>query len=397
MAEFLPAVEGGGLQSILQAVDRTGVKCTYVLHNWDQIAYIREISEHRPRVLISLGREEDFTVYSFENFNRVAKELRSSLVAHIAEDRRSVEVTRKNFRRSTIQLLRDYGVLKSGTLLVHANHITRSEVAALEGLGLGVVLSVASAAAKRTGYPALKHLLAHNSHLCVGTDWGDVDVLNELRFISMLPVLFPHMPSISPASLIRMATINGAIALGLGDELGSIEPGKRADLICFSLDDIRVPWPAEDAGADQLAALVVAHLTSRDVKDVMVDGKFLVENGKILSCPETDSTAALRNLRKELLPRPAKSDRRGAEHPLKKGLVDPLPLVETEEHAEGFEEGFPVAGPHPVSSPPESPPPATKPAPTPPTPVKPKRDVRPGTLPELSKDVRREFGGDDDV
>jgi len=261
----------------------------------------------------------------------------------------------------------------------------------LDELGIAVVICAGSAVSKRSGYPSLKYLLQRKSCLCVGTDWGDVDLLKELRFLNQLPLLFPHMPSLSPTVLLRMATINGANALGRGDEIGSIEVGKSADMVFFSLNDVRVPWPLDDTQPDRLADIIVSHLTSRDISEVMIDGKFLVEAGKVVSSPEEESVAAMRKLRQELQsPHLAVEERRGANAAHKQPPADALPFAELEDNAEGFEEGFSP----PVT--PAAPLPETPSEKTNPVPDKIKREVRPGAPPELSKDVRRVFGEDED-
>jgi hypothetical protein len=207
----------------------------------------------------------------------------------------------------------------------------------------------------------------------------------EMQFLHQLPLLFPAIPRVSPVEILKMATIHGAATLGVDAETGSIESGKQADLTFFSLHTLRAPLPRDSAGAQELAGLLLDTLSSRDVSDVMIAGEFYVRKGQLLTMAEEDVSAGFRALRDRWFP--AVSPPPSPEE-LQRVKVLP-PVGETlREPPAGFEQGLPPIEPETMPSP------APQPAPPPPPPA---RDVRSTALPELSKDVRRVFGDDEEL
>lgn len=386
VGEFPPAVNDKGLIQILQAIERSDVKAVVALQNWDQIEQARDLGSARPPFMINLGREEDYTVYSFENLLRAAGELRIPVLAHAAEQREDADIVKRNFQKSLIAVLRDFGALRQNTLLVHLNHVPDEAVAFLNEASAPVAVCPRSAMMKQTGYPALRFLLAQRRRPCLGTDWGDVDMIAEMQFLHHLPLLFPGIPRVPPVEIVKMGTIYGAAALGRGGETGSIEVGKRADLTFFTLHTLRTPLPRDTAGAGELADLLLDSLSSRDVSDVMIGGEFYLARGEILTMSEEDVAAGFRAMRERwfpaALPPPSPEE-------LQRSKTVALVTERPDESSQGFEEGLPATEP-PAASP--SVPVVSLPAPTPPP-----RGTRTAALPELSKDVRRVFGDEEEA
>jgi cytosine/adenosine deaminase-related metal-dependent hydrolase len=105
-----------------------------------------------------------------------------------------------------------------------------------------------------------------------------LDIFHELRLAALI-----HLPRVGPTgfsalSALELATVNGAKALGLESEVGSIEVGKRADLTCIELS----PTNATPVSNDPVATLVYC-AQSKDVRHVMVDGRMVVKDRRVLS------------------------------------------------------------------------------------------------------------------
>jgi 5-methylthioadenosine/S-adenosylhomocysteine deaminase len=394
VGEFPPMVDGRGLSTLLQAMKRTDVKSVVALQNWDQIDEARNIPPDRQRFALSIGPEAEFTVYTFQSLTRAAKEQNLPLIAHIAEQKEDVEAVKRNFQKETVSLLRDFKVLAPPTTLVHLNHVGEEEVSLVADSGCALVLCARSAAMKRTGYPSLRHMSSHAMRLCIGTDWCSVDMLEEMRFLNMLPLMFAGMPNLTPLEILTMATINGAYALGLGDETGSISQGKKADLVFFDLGLLHVDLLDENPTADAMASFLLNHLSVRDITDVMVDGTFRVMDGRALTMPEEEIMAGYRKtVEKFLLIGTAPPVSSGM--PRSRSEMPPkiIPFVASDRvvrEADSFEEGFTAVEKPDVSK--ESPPPAPKAVPPPN-----RSQDRNVVKPELSKNVRKVFGEDDDL
>jgi hypothetical protein len=131
-------------------------------------------------------------------------------------------------------------------------------------------------------------------------------MLEELKLLSSLPMMASGVRQFRPLELVRMATINGAHVLGLADETGSLEVGKRADLVMFSLENMLLPFAAETSGADVLAETIIDRMDGGRIADVMVDGEFRIRNhvpvGVDLGAIESDVRALIQRTSPQGIP-----------------------------------------------------------------------------------------------
>jgi hypothetical protein len=147
-----------------------------------------------------------------------------------------------------------------------------------------------------------------------------------------------------------MGTINGAHALGLSHEIGSIEPEKKADLTFYSLQDMRLPIIPEFAEAESLSSLLINHLTSRDVSEVMIDGEFYLAKREVMTMAEEEIIEGFRSTYSKFYQEDARkvslppiSEREGAvPRPVPKILPFTPAGRTSQPPEEGFESGFRV-------------------------------------------------------
>jgi 5-methylthioadenosine/S-adenosylhomocysteine deaminase len=141
-----------------------------------------------------------------------------------------------------------------------------------------------------SGIAPIADMLAAGVRIGIGTDGAasnnDLDLWEEMRLAAFLQKVEQMNPEVlSAETVLRMATSGGATAIGLGDTIGSLEVGKRADLIQVAFDDVH-HVPTYD---------VVSHLVyvndEQDVASTIVDGKVLMREGEILTI-DTDRVAA---------------------------------------------------------------------------------------------------------
>lgn len=353
VSEYALPFDEHGFAQMLHAIERTEVKTCVALQNWDQISGAGRLSNGRHRFFVNVGKEDEFTVYSFENLLRAARDLNVPLLAHVAEQRVNAENVRRTFQKGILAVLKDFGVVQPETVFVHLNHMSSQEAEALAEAGATVIVCARSAALKRTGYPLLRHLTRERIRLAVGTDWANTDMLEELKFLLHLHLLIPDVPQLSPLQLLRMGTINGAHALGLSQDIGSIEVGKKADLTFYSLGDLRLPPIPEDANAETLSSLLVNHMTNRDVSDVMINGEFYVARGEVMTMAEEEILEGYRAASSQLFDSTAKAGPPASASGVKSPLPGPAPKVLpfsrdgrlSLHKGEGFESGFRVAEP----------------------------------------------------
>jgi len=176
-------------------------------------------------------------------------------------------------------------VLGPNVLAAHGVWVSNEDIALLKTRGVSVSHNPESNMKLASGTaPVVKYLNAGIT-VGLGTDGAasnnDLDMFEAMRFAALLHKLQNNDPKATPAPVVlEMATRLGAQALGLGKQIGSLEVGKHADLITLSLDRAR-----ETPMYDPVSHIVyVAH--GDDVRTVMVNGKFLMRDRKVLTLDE---------------------------------------------------------------------------------------------------------------
>jgi 5-methylthioadenosine/S-adenosylhomocysteine deaminase len=194
---------------------------------------------------------------------------------HLAQSRVEVERVRARTGRSPAQVLADAGLLHSRALCGHCIHVEEKDIALLARAGTHVVHIAKNNAASGRLAPTPR-LRAAGVNIGLATDTQHADMVELMRWALVTARVQEGAVSDDwqPRHVFEMATLNGARALGLEPDLGSVRSGKKADLVVF---DFRRPHltPAPDP----LGCLVHgAH--GRDVEIVLVDGRIVVENGQ---------------------------------------------------------------------------------------------------------------------
>ncbi|MGH9256917.1 MAG: amidohydrolase family protein, partial [Vicinamibacterales bacterium] len=185
------------------------------------------------------------------------------------------------------------GFLGAGVLAAHAVWVSDPEVAILRARGVGVSHNPESNMKLASGAAPVPAYLKAGAALGLGTDGAasnnDLDMFEAMRMASLLHKLQTGDPrAVSARTALEMATIGGARALGMAAQIGSLEPGKRADLIVVGMMTAR-QTPMYDP---------VSHLvyTTRgdDVRTTVVGGKVLMRDRKVLTLDEASVLADAR-------------------------------------------------------------------------------------------------------
>jgi cytosine/adenosine deaminase-related metal-dependent hydrolase len=168
-------------------------------------------------------------------------------------------------RKTPIQYLDSIAFLENATL-IGCNHLAENDLEAIARNRARVVHSPRSNARLKLGYPPLKKLRDLGVPVALGTDGTgalySLSLWDEMRFVRNH---YPEAEQPSPDDLLRMATLEGAKALGLWNRIGSIERGKEADLIAVRL--------AGDASPANLIPSLIETTTDREIAAVFVEGK----------------------------------------------------------------------------------------------------------------------------
>lgn len=204
---------------------------------------------------------------------------RGALVhTHAAENREERRLVRRAKGRSDVAHLERLGIAGPRAVLAHGVHLTDAEMRRMSRLGTRVAHCPSANLKLGSGIARVPEMLAAGIEVGLGADGApcnnDLDALREARLASLLAKARVGPESLPAALALELLTIRGARVLGLDREIGSLEVGKRADLVVLRTDTVHAA-PALDPVATVLYASVAA-----DVRHVVCDGRILLRDGE---------------------------------------------------------------------------------------------------------------------
>ncbi|MEW6092788.1 MAG: amidohydrolase family protein [Chloroflexota bacterium] len=227
---------------------------------------------------------------------QLAAEFNVPLHTHLAETALEVDTMRRENGMPVIPYVKKQGLFDAKVLAAHCVHIDEGEMRTLLHAGAGVAHNPSSNLKLASGFAPVPKMLSLGLNVGIGTDGpasnNDLDMFEEVRLAAFVAKAVSNDPTSVPAAqALAMATRLGARALHLGPVTGSLEPGKRADLI---LVDISSPHssPRFRRDPDNACAQLVYAGKAADVSDVMVNGKWLMVDRELLTLNEAEMTAA---------------------------------------------------------------------------------------------------------
>jgi cytosine/adenosine deaminase-related metal-dependent hydrolase len=288
------------LPASFEAMKRAELKGFIGLHNGDQIEKIRQLQNASIRFAVTISGEDELTTYSLQTALRSVDDLKIPMMINLGETRRAQETLKKNFRRTTFQLLNEYHIFDLKVQLSHLSLLEGDDAEILAAAKIPIILSPHSALLKEVDIPPIGDLMERGVPIALGTDWGSLDPFLNIR--SLVSIARNQNRSIpGPFELLAMCTKNGARALSLQEELGTIEPGKKADITFIDVSDTRRGFALSTAHNANLLNSVLLECSSSDVSDVMINGNFYVRNGTLLTYSDEDLLAEGNRLLKKLL------------------------------------------------------------------------------------------------
>jgi len=273
--EVPPALQEQTLESIAESIA--------LLDEWHGKANGRIRYCFAPRFAISCTRE------LLEKVAELARERGVMVHTHASENRTECELVQEESGLRNIAYLDSVGITGRHVALAHCVHLSVDEIETLKTTGTNVVHCPSSNLKLASGIAPVAKLLEEGIPVSLGADGAPcnnrLDMFTEMRTAALLQKVL-HGPEVLPASrVLRMATIDGAKALGLDAELGSIEVGKRADLSVVRLDRLHTT-PARDV----VSALVYS-AEADDVDTVIIDGQLVMRDRKLLTIDEIETIA----------------------------------------------------------------------------------------------------------
>jgi 5-methylthioadenosine/S-adenosylhomocysteine deaminase len=223
---------------------------------------------------------------------QLAKEFDVPLHTHLAETAFEVENMRNDQGIPVIPYVKKQGLFEAKVIAAHCVHVDTGEIRTLVHAHAGVAHNPSSNLKLASGFAPVVKMLETGVNVGIGTDGpasnNDLDMFEEVRLAAFIAKAVTNDPTSLPASqALLMATRLGAQALHIGHLTGSIETGKRADLILVDVSPVHNA-PSFQRGADNKYAQIVYASKSTDVSDVMVNGKWLMRDRQLLTLNERE-------------------------------------------------------------------------------------------------------------
>jgi 5-methylthioadenosine/S-adenosylhomocysteine deaminase len=214
-----------------------------------------------------------------------SKRTNAPIVIHVAETRKEIEDITRDHGASPFDYLARIGFLSDRVIAAHGVHVTDEEIALIKRFGVGVVHNPQSNMKLASGVAPVPQYLRADVALGLGTDGAasnnDLSMWEEMDTAAKLHKVATFDPKVVTAlEAVEMATVRGARALHMEREIGSIEEGKRADLIVVDMDDLnQVP-------VYNVYSQLVYATKAADVRMVIVEGRVLMRDRKLLTLDE---------------------------------------------------------------------------------------------------------------
>jgi 5-methylthioadenosine/S-adenosylhomocysteine deaminase len=220
----------------------------------------------------------------------LALEFDVPLHTHLAETYGEVEDWREKYDMPVIPWVKKQGLFEAKVIAAHCVHIDEGVMHTLQHANAGVAHNPSSNLKLASGFAPVTEMLETGLNVGVGTDGpasnNDLDIFDDMRLASFIAKAVTSDPTVLPArQAFTMATRMGAAAIHMDHIIGSLEPGKKADVVVLDLNRTH-SLPRFDRDPDAIYSRLVYSAKSTDVTDVMVAGRWLMTGGQLLTVDE---------------------------------------------------------------------------------------------------------------
>ena len=247
----------------------------------------RDAARDCDRLSFMLGPHAPYTCD--EGYMRIvseeAKKNHMRIHVHLSESESEIQQIKEKYGCSPIEMAERNGLFEVPAIAAHCVQITETDMEILKAKGVSVVTNPASNMKLGNGFAPVPEMLEKGINVCIGTDGAasnnSLNLFHEMSLLALIHKGVKKTPQcISAAQNFRIATINGAKALGLSEEIGSLEVGKKADIAILNLNT-----PSLTPRNNLLAGLSYS-ANGSEVETVIIDGKITMENRRVLTMDE---------------------------------------------------------------------------------------------------------------
>jgi 5-methylthioadenosine/S-adenosylhomocysteine deaminase len=203
---------------------------------------------------------------------------------HASENKSEIEEVRKKYCMDNIEYFSSISVLNEKTILAHCVHITDNEINILKKSDARVAHCPSSNLKLGSGIAGIPKFIREGIKVSLGADGAscnnNLSMFSEMKLAALIQKPIYNSKTMDAKTVFRLATIDGARVLNMGNEIGSVEIGKKADLVLIDLD---TPLASMSEEENSVYSDLVYSCSRGNVKDVMIDGEWVVKNGESLN------------------------------------------------------------------------------------------------------------------
>lgn len=237
---------------------------------------------------------------TLEKCAQIAAETGILLHMHLSETKSEVEQCVQDYGLKPVFYLKDIGILDLPAVYAHGVWMDEEEIELLSEVPASIAICTESNLKLASGILPLATYKKYGVNLCFATDGvasnNNLDILSEMDVTAKLHKVMNKDPAFLPAvDIVKMATCDAAKALGISRKRGSLEVGKDADICILNLSEL------ESQPLYNPYSHIVYAMTSRNVRDVIVNGKIMLENGRLTQVDESALIATAKEQKEYIL------------------------------------------------------------------------------------------------
>ncbi len=257
------------------------------------LAFIEEWQHRQPnRIYTWFGPHAPYSNHpeTYQKIAQLAEAYDVGFHTHICETEDEVRQIREKYGKSPVFLLEEIGALSPRLSVAHGVHLDPDDIQLLAERGVGVIHNPTSNMKLASGVAPVPDLMAAGVKVGLGTDSNlsnnNLDMFEEMRLAAFLHKLTRKDPSILPCEqVLCMATMGSAACLGMDDQIGSLEMGKKADIIIVDLHQPHL-YPLFPEPNTNIIEQLVYSASAADVITTIVEGKVLMHQRQVLTLDE---------------------------------------------------------------------------------------------------------------
>lgn len=300
-----------GMNKTIEAIEATGLRANVAWSMTDDSIgdkadktreYAKKYNVSNSRIKIFVAPQAPCTCNpdTIKLCVELAKELNTGIHIHLSETLEEEKTIYERYDKRGTEYLNDLGVFDVPVVLAHGIYISDSDIEILKNVKGGISHNPISNCKLSSGICDVVKLRKNGINVGLGTDGigstTTLDMFEEMKTAAYLQKINTMQPSsINAYDILKMATIEGARVLGLEDEIGTIEVGKKADMIFVKVDKVHL-CPENDVCNN-----LVYSANGADVDSVMIDGKLIMQNRKMLHLNEKEVMKQVKKIAKRLL------------------------------------------------------------------------------------------------